>query len=141
MFVTARRMGCSLWQNHVYGADAPAARNRPHGVHRRGVEVVLSGGSAARGRSDSAGQGAPARGGDVRGNVRCGARAARVQEDSETDNDITLAPEGNKRGHPKSISRYPHFANLHDSSFNIRSHTGTYGYICNIRDIYNICYI
>jgi hypothetical protein len=39
---TARRMGCSLWQNHVYGADAPAARDRPQGVHRRGVEVVLS---------------------------------------------------------------------------------------------------
>ncbi len=46
----------------------------------RTASVTGSGGRAALGRSDSAGQGALARGGDVRG----GARAARVREDSET---------------------------------------------------------
>ncbi len=75
----------------------------------RTASITCSGERAARGRSDSAGQGAPARGGDVRGDVRGGVRAARVQEASETDNDITLAPKGNKRGRSKSVSRYPHF--------------------------------
>jgi hypothetical protein len=73
------------------------------------ASVTGSGGRTARGRSDSAGQCASARGGDVRGDVRGGARAARVQEDSETDNDITLAHKGNKCGRCKSVSRYPHF--------------------------------
>jgi hypothetical protein len=68
-------------------------------------------------RSDSAGQGARARDGDLCGDVRGGARAARVQEDSKTDNDLMLAPKGSMRCRSKSVSLYPHFANLHDSIF------------------------
>jgi hypothetical protein len=70
---------------------------------------------------------------------RAGSSRAGGQRDGQSYN------VGTQRQQARSLQiRFPvpsFLKNCMIPSFNILSYTGTYGYICNIRDIYNICYI
>jgi hypothetical protein len=124
-----RKIPPSTPRNRSATADDYDATAASVAGQARTTSVTCSGGRAARGRSDSAGQGARARGGDVHGDVRGGARAERVQEDSETDNENV----GTKRQQERLLQirfQVPSFLQMcMVPSFNIQSHTGTYGYI------------